>query len=269
VGYAYKKNYKMEEKWPPISEEAKGMLALIMQHRGIHEELLTSGFRHLGSLLLFKKSSQTHLFQSPRNQNGYLVRFSARDWYMVAKKTTSKKRSSSSSKEKKADLIMRMKATAMEIDGVGANGIEFEVHNKGKVSGRFYSGTQYDTVSGRMFPNGAGEFTVKFVQMTNKGETIVGQGTGTQDAPDKKGKARFRGQVTTWTGAARLGSINGAAWNFEGIRSLPNETAEIRATLTQQAGSQMQLQAQEGSNSEEGRAGSSSGGSSNNLHESM
>ena len=140
----------------------------------------------------------------------------------------------------KYDLLITMKTTAMEIDNIGSNGVDFETHNKGKVAGRLYSGVQHDTVTGRMFPDGSGEFTVKFVQMTTKGETVVGQGTGKQEAPNKQGKASFKGQVTTWTGSKRLSNVNGATWDFEGVRTMSTEIAEIRVTLSQGGGSHMQ-----------------------------
>ena len=137
----------------------------------------------------------------------------------------------------KSDLLIKMKTTAMEIDSVGADGVEFEAHNKGKFTGRLYSGMQFDTTEGKMLPDGTCDFSVRFVQMTNKGETVVGQGTGKQDAADKRGRAAFKGQVTTWTGAKRLASLNGATWDFEGIRTMATETSEIRATIATAGGS--------------------------------
>lgn len=147
-----------------------------------------------------------------------------------------KKRSVKKSATSKYDLLIKAKISLTEIEDVGPESIEVENHARGKVTGKYYSGTHIDTTEGTMMMDGSMQFNVKFLHFTTKGDMIAGQGVATQDPVDRRGRAPFSGEATTWTGSAKLSNLNGARWQFDGTYNAAGESIEVRCTLVEQGG---------------------------------
>jgi hypothetical protein len=145
----------------------------------------------------------------------------------------SKKRSSAKSLLKKTlstkyDVVIKAKATSTRIVDISNVIIRFESNNKGQVTGKYYLGVHWDTVEATMLADGSATLTIRYLHMTNKGESITGIGTGTQMAANQRGIARVTGEGTMWTSAPRLSDLNGGRWKVEGEVNTIKETVEVR-----------------------------------------
>ena len=89
-------------------------------------------------------------------------------------------------------------------------------------------GVHWDTVEATMLADGSATLTIRYLHMTNKGESITGIGTGTQMAANQRGIARVTGEGTMWTSSPRLSHLNGGRWKVEGEVTTIKETVEIR-----------------------------------------
>ena len=146
----------------------------------------------------------------------------------MAKKTSSKKRSSSSGKY---DIVIKAKATTTKIIDITNETVRLESNDKGQVRGKHYSGIHWDTVEGTMLADGTESLTIRYLHVTNKGESIVGAGTGTQSTPNQKGLAKVTGEGTMWTSAPRLSYLNGGRWKVEGEVDTIKETVEVTGSF--------------------------------------
>lgn len=140
-------------------------------------------------------------------------------------KTSSTKRSSSAAKY---DIIIKAKATTTKIVDIANETLRIESNDKGQVSGKHYSGVHWDTVEGTMLADGSASLTIRYLHMTNKGESIVGTGTGTQSTPNQRGIAKVTAEGTMWTSAPRLSHLNGGRWKVEGEVNTIKETVDVR-----------------------------------------
>jgi hypothetical protein len=140
-------------------------------------------------------------------------------------KTSSTKRSSSAAKY---DIIIKAKATTTKIVDITNETLRIESNDKGQVSGKHYSGIHWDTVEGTMLADGSASLTIRYLHMTNKGESIVGTGTGTQSTPNQRGIAKVTAEGTMWTSAPRLSHLNGGRWKVEGEVNTIKETVDVR-----------------------------------------
>ena len=140
-------------------------------------------------------------------------------------KTSSAKRSSSAAKY---DIIIKAKATTTKIVDITNETLRIESNDKGQVSGKHYSGVHWDTVEGTMLADGSASLTIRYLHMTNKGESIVGTGTGTQSIPNQRGIAKVTAEGTMWTSAPRLSHLNGGRWKVEGEVNTIKETVDVR-----------------------------------------
>ena len=118
----------------------------------------------------------------------------------------SKKRSSAKSLLKKTlstkyDVVIKAKATSTRIVDISNVIVRFESNNKGQVTGKYYLGVHWDTVEATLLADGSATLTIRYLHMTNKGESITGIGTGTQMAANQRGIARVTGEGTMWTSA--------------------------------------------------------------------
>jgi hypothetical protein len=138
-------------------------------------------------------------------------------------RTSSKKRSST-----KYDVIIKAKATSTRIVDISNVIVRFESNDKGQVTGKHYSGVHWDTVEATTLADGSATLTIKYLHMTNKGESITGMGTGTQMAPNQRGIARITGEGTMWTSSSRLSHLHGGRWKVEGEVNTVKETVEVR-----------------------------------------
>lgn len=139
-------------------------------------------------------------------------------------KTSSTKRSSAA----KYDIIIKAKATTTKIVDITNETLRIESNDKGQVSGKHYSGVHWDTVEGTMLADGSASLTIRYLHMTNKGESIVGTGTGTQSTPNQRGIAKVTAEGTMWTSAPRLSHLNGGRWKVEGEVNTIKETVDVR-----------------------------------------
>ena len=140
-------------------------------------------------------------------------------------KASSTKRSSSAAKY---DIIINAKATTTKIVDITNETLRIESNDKGQVSGKHYSGVHWDTVEGTMLADGSASLTIRYLHMTNKGESIVGTGTGTQSTPNQRGIAKVTAEGTMWTSAPRLSHLNGGRWKVEGEVNTIKETVDVR-----------------------------------------
>jgi hypothetical protein len=145
----------------------------------------------------------------------------------------SKKRSSAKSLLKKTsstkyDVVIKAKATSTRIVDISNVIIRFESNDKGQVIGKYYLGVHWDTVEATMLADGSATLTIRYLHMTNKGESITGIGTGTQMAANQRGIARVTGEGTMWTSSPRLSELNGGRWKVEGEVNTIKETVEVR-----------------------------------------
>jgi hypothetical protein len=144
-------------------------------------------------------------------------------------KASSTKRSSSSSA--KYDIIIKAKATTTKIIDITTETLRIESNDKGQVRGKHYSGVHWDTVEATMLADGSASLTIRYLHMTNKGESIVGTGTGSQSTPNQRGIARVTGEGIMWTSAPRLSHLNGGKWKVEGEVNTIKETVEVRGNF--------------------------------------
>ncbi|MFY9965422.1 MAG: hypothetical protein WBL44_10755 [Nitrososphaeraceae archaeon] len=145
----------------------------------------------------------------------------------------SKKRSSAKSLLKKTsstkyDVVIKAKATSTRIVDISNVIVRFESNDKGQVIGKYYLGVHWDTVEATMLADGSATLTIRYLHMTNKGESITGIGTGTQMAANQRGIARVTGEGTMWTSSPRLSELNGGRWKVEGEVNTIKETVEVR-----------------------------------------
>ena len=145
----------------------------------------------------------------------------------------SKKRPSARSLLKKTsstkyDVVIKAKATSTRIVDISNVIVRFESNDKGQVTGKHYSGVHWDTVEATTLADGSATLTIKYLHMTNKGESITGIGTGTQMAANQRGIARITGEGTMWTSSPRLSHLHGGRWKVEGEVNTVKETVEVR-----------------------------------------
>ena len=145
----------------------------------------------------------------------------------------SKKRPSARSLLKKTsstkyDVVIKAKATSTRIVDISNVIVRFESNDKGQVTGKYYLGVHWDTVEATMLADGSATLTIRYLHMTNKGESITGIGTGTQMAANQRGIARVTGEGTMWTSSPRLSHLNGGRWKVEGEVNTIKETVEVR-----------------------------------------
>jgi hypothetical protein len=142
-------------------------------------------------------------------------------------KSSSTKRSSST----KYDITIRAAATTTKIIDITNETLRIESNDKGQVRGKHYSGVHWDTVEGTMLADGSATLTIRYLHMTNKGESIVGTGTGTQSTPNQRGIAKVMAEGTMWTSAPRLSHLNGGRWKVEGDVNTIKETVDLRGNF--------------------------------------
>ena len=142
-------------------------------------------------------------------------------------KASSKKRSSA-----KYDVIIKAKATTNRIVDVSNEIVRFEGNKKGQVTGKYYSGVHWDTVESTMLADGSATLTIRYLHMTNKGESITGTGTGTWMTPNQRGIAKTTAEGMMWTSAPRLSHLNGGRWSVEGEVNIIKETVEVKGNFT-------------------------------------
>ncbi|MDQ4101476.1 MAG: hypothetical protein M3115_04740 [Thermoproteota archaeon] len=145
----------------------------------------------------------------------------------MAKKSSKKGTYSSG----KYDIVIKATATTTKIIDFANETLRLESNDKGQVRGKHYSGIHWDTVEATMLADGSGSLTIRYLHMTNKGESIVGTGTGTQSAPNQRGLAKVTGEGTMWTSAPRLSHLNGGRWRVEGELDTIKETVEVKGSF--------------------------------------
>lgn len=132
----------------------------------------------------------------------------------------------------KFDVIIKAKATTTRIIDINNEIVRLESNDKGQVSGKHYSGVHWDTVEATMLADGSATITIRYLHMTNKGESITGIGTGTQMTPNQRGIAKVTAEGTMWTSSSRLSYLNGGRWAVNGEVNTTKETVEVRGNFT-------------------------------------
>ena len=106
------------------------------------------------------------------------------------------------------------------------NSLKIEINDQGTITGR-YKGTQLSTIDQTINQDGTLSWSGKFMQITNKGETIVATGIGTGEPPTSKGIVKITGEGEMWTQSAKLANLNGAKWTCEGESNIRKGSAVI------------------------------------------
>jgi hypothetical protein len=145
----------------------------------------------------------------------------------ASKKARSKKRTSTT----KFDVIIKAKVQSMRIIDINNETARLEINEKGQVSGKHYSGVNWDTVEATMLADGSASLTIRYLHMTKNGESITGIGTGTRAAPNRRGIAKVTAEGTMWTLAPKLSHLNGGRWTVEGEANTVKETVEVRGNF--------------------------------------
>jgi hypothetical protein len=100
--------------------------------------------------------------------NYYKSYYSHRIHIMVTwHKLHQKKRSSA-----KYDVVIKAKATTTRIVDISNQIVRFESNDKGQVTGKHYSDVHWDTVESTMLADGSASLTIRYLHMTNKGESL-------------------------------------------------------------------------------------------------
>jgi hypothetical protein len=82
-----------------------------------------------------------------------------------------------------------------------------------------------------MLEDGSTTLTIRFLHITNSGESVMGMGDGTQMIPNKRGIAKVTAEGTTLTAAPRLLHLNGCKWTVSGEANIQKETVEVRGNF--------------------------------------
>jgi type V secretory pathway adhesin AidA len=131
------------------------------------------------------------------------------------------------SKKTKSDILLKVNVASSRILEIGQNGIKTEQTGKGTITGR-YRGTHWDTLEMQMNPDGTSSWQVKFIQMTDKGDMLVGTGSGTGEAPNSRGIAKSKGDGTIMTQSQRLADLNSKRWTCEVESNLRTDKAVVK-----------------------------------------
>ena len=71
-------------------------------------------------------------------------------------------------------LFSKAKATTTKIIDTTNETLQLESNDKGQVRGKHYSGIHWDTVEATMLGDGSASLSIRYLHVTNKGESIVG-----------------------------------------------------------------------------------------------
>ncbi len=123
-------------------------------------------------------------------------------------------------------LTVRSKVKLNRILQITNNSLKLEINDEGTITGR-YTGTQLSTIDQTVNQDGTISWNGKFMQMTNKGDTIVATGSGTGESPSSKGIVKITGEGEMWTQSTRLTDLNGAKWTCEGESNIKKGSAVI------------------------------------------
>ena len=83
-----------------------------------------------------------------------------------------------------------------------------------------------------MLADGSATLTIRYLHLTNKGESIMGTGTGTPMAPNQKGIAKTTAEGTMWASAPKLLHLNGGRWSVEVEVNTIKEIVEVKGNFT-------------------------------------
>lgn len=130
----------------------------------------------------------------------------------------------------RSDVVIKAKTTTFRILEIGQSGVRAELTSKGTVTGK-YRATHWDTVEMQMNQDGTSSWQVKFMQMTDRGEVLVGTGSGTGEAANSKGVAKLKGEGTHMTTSERLAGITGNGWACEVDNHVAADTAVVAVSF--------------------------------------
>jgi hypothetical protein len=145
----------------------------------------------------------------------------------ASKKARSKKRTYAT----KYDVVIKAKVQSMRIIDINNETARLEINEKGQVTGKHYSGVNWDTIEATMLADGSASLTIRYLHMTKNGESITGVGTGTRSTPNRRGLAKVTAEGTMWTLTPRLSHLNGGRWTVEGEVNTVKETVEVRGNF--------------------------------------
>ena len=135
--------------------------------------------------------------------------------------------SSEDSLTQKHDLTIRAKNITLEIVEASEDMVKIKSNCAGQVNGSLYSGTYNDTVEAIMTQDGTLALTIKYIQLTDRGEAVWGTGTGTRGVADANGKAKLNAEGVMWTSSPGLSQLNGKSWMSEGEYNIKEDSFEV------------------------------------------
>ena len=82
-------------------------------------------------------------------------------------------------------LTIRSKVTLNRILEITKNSVKIEINDEGTITGK-YTGTQLSTIDQTTNQDATSSWSGKFMQMTNKGDIIVANGSGSGEFPNSE-----------------------------------------------------------------------------------
>lgn len=129
--------------------------------------------------------------------------------------------------QEKYDLTIRARNVTVEIIEASKDNVKIRSNCTGEVNGSLYSGSYYDTVEAIPVQDGTLVLKIRYLHMTQRGELVWGNGTGTRGVPDPNGMTKLNAEGIMWTSSPRLSQLNGKRWVTEGHYNLKEESFEV------------------------------------------
>jgi hypothetical protein len=114
--------------------------------------------------------------------------------------------------QEKYDLTIRARNVTVEIIEASKDNVKIRSNCTGEVNGSLYSGSYYDTVEAIPVQDGTLVLIIRYLHMTQRGELVWGNGTGTRRVPDPNGMTKLNAEGIMWTSSPRLSQLNGKRW---------------------------------------------------------
>jgi len=138
---------------------------------------------------------------------------------------------SAKGRSKKSDIMIKANATSSRILEISQNGIKVEMTNKGTITGK-YRGVHWDTVEIQWNLDGTSSWQVKMIEMTDKGDMLVGTGSGTGEPPNSRAIAKMKGEGMIMTASTRLSELNGKRWVCEVDNNVLSGKAQVAVNFS-------------------------------------
>jgi hypothetical protein len=83
-----------------------------------------------------------------------------------------------------------------------------------------------------MLVDGSATITIRYLYITNNGESVTRIRTGKQASTNKRGIVQVTAEGTMYTSASKLSHLNGGKWSVNGEVNTIRETVGVRGSFT-------------------------------------